>query len=1165
LVEINYINDKNSIVPMSENHTEVTWPVSGDNHPNRDYDSLCGRIGTVFGTTEDTVLSNVQSVKELIISSQNSFKNFIFYNLSPMSFRQLSILELLILSSTYKLNFIFDNDLFGLERFFKNSDRVNGIVRIDILNNCFTTEFVKVDLQISCRHHNECVRIICNSLKKVFKNKNNLPFFTVGKVNLNNLRDQLKFPRNLQESFSGYSEDTTDEEIILPTNSTHFTSTYDCDGIYGALNLQDLENIVTGNFKFKSFLNYKIKAKNYYIFKSGKFFNIKDLQHIHFGNFILQGGVHLNVFLMLGKSLSKKKLNTFLQSLNESIDMFFKCEIIQGSLVGSEACHSKTRTGPSLNSISFELDNSLLGKFFNFLELTVKGIIHPFLYIETFGCKAEFRAKTYNEMLFTLNYNIALRNFHFGRVDICKSFYYSEKNYHLTLSKESYQNLPNMGLKNSFLSNNIVNYNSKFIELNKDSGRLDVWRYGYDKLNFYNPLIYNLMDTGMRKSNFPIFTSQYLVNDFFGFSILKDGLISKRISRFLQMKNVLNDWENSGFGFRMEMSVNLNTLNDSIWTLESILGRNKVHLVESAKVLDSIQSFLNVFLEFIRCEDRCILNLMQLLVMEIGFLEFFCRGGNNIAILPSRYKLLFQRLTSNDLKIWQRSDFVGLFTFEETEIIETLQNLIHYNLKISEENKIVFKRLIEAWKIKEIKEFVKVIFNEYKLNMNTIFKCSFGLNENIDSEFILSEIIELREYFSTLFSKIRENGVLNLPFLALSRMGVFDKNFSIKELIDELILLCENTAIKYVFKLDFKNIKSPGKPKFYKICYESKLVFNKMEFINEIRGELGFNDPTIKFGRRERTYDEMARVIVGREMYGGFSNWECRVVNDVRFGFTFTSSKHAVHHILRRIREKKDLDFIRKANELAKNFTPLDSTPEKLIYEIYTETGIFLTSQSLLKIYKLFNFENSGKRKNFEFEITDNLKFYRDFILKENFNEISNMSEPVSSVEIEEHGVLEHESEEKSIVIEHNNEFEMNSREIHLDNDYLEDFSKNSESLNFSPPILDNVIADKILDSGNYNEEGIIKLKKNDFRSPDGVIKLKLKRDNGDSERYLSWLDKFRGKYVRKKFRMNDVRKRFFRTDIRPSVLEFQNFMDFLVIEGILAVKDGQYRFVRNK
>jgi hypothetical protein len=97
--------------------------------------------------------------------------------LPPTSFKDLSILELLILSVFYKLEIVFNNDLLNLERFFKGEVSANGIVRIDVLNSSFTTNFVRENLRVECRTSKVCLSVVLNRLKTIFKVKKNWPFF----------------------------------------------------------------------------------------------------------------------------------------------------------------------------------------------------------------------------------------------------------------------------------------------------------------------------------------------------------------------------------------------------------------------------------------------------------------------------------------------------------------------------------------------------------------------------------------------------------------------------------------------------------------------------------------------------------------------------------------------------------------------------------------------------------------------------------------------------------------------------------------------------------------------------------------------------------------------------------------------------------------------------
>jgi hypothetical protein len=133
----------------------------------------------------------------------------------------------------------------------------------------------------------------------------------------------------------------------------------------------------------------------------------------------------------------------------------------------------------------------------------------------------------------------------------------------------------------------------------------------------------------------------------------------------------------------------------------------------------------------------------------------------------------------------------------------------------------------------------------------------------------------------------------------------------------------------------------------------------------------------------------MARVIVGKEIYGNSSNWENRILNDVRFGFTFLNSTNVIPHLTRRLREGKDLEFINKATDLARDFDPREMTAERLILEIFKDTKIYLKEESLMKIFKLVDFENGNKRGSFE--IHNNLEFYKYFIFDGKVQETENL------------------------------------------------------------------------------------------------------------------------------------------------------------------------------
>jgi hypothetical protein len=84
------------------------------------------------------------------------------------------------------------------------------------------------------------------------------------------------------------------------------------------------------------------------------------------------------------------------------------------------------------------------------------------------------------------------------------------------------------------------------------------------------------------------------------------------------------------------------------------------------------------------------------------------------------------------------------------------------------------------------------------------------------------------------------------------------------------------------------------------------------------------------------------------------------------------------------------------------------------------------------------------------------------------------------------------------------------------------------------------------------------------------VIRLKL-NDNKEyeqenlKEKYFSLSEKFRKFYVRKLFTPNEIRNTFFRTSSRPTVGEFNEFLEFLKVEGILSESKGWLKFNRNK
>ena len=952
---------------------------------------------------------------------------------------------------------------------------------------------------------------------------------------------------------------------LTDEDSQYIEYAYDLDGLYICAELNKFKKLLDKVMLYGELFTNGVKKK----YQTKKIF-IRDRT-------VITKKDKYNSILLMNFKLFNTTLDIFILYKNEEDYKFIKKSIKKFSrkfMINFLANDNKSNLFNFLlhKKKQINIDTVLINEYINSLRKYFKkknSLLAKSLYflIEGYGFKKSLSFEDVKSVI-TFTKQQFNRQIHKYINIIQNKFNYNKKQNNLT---EFYY----IGLNSNLFNQSITNYKplylNNFIQYNCYTDKITALNYLYQqnifKLNIYNSMIYNIVDSKIWRRKFPNISFNILLNILSMKNHYSDSQIKKFISTLEKTLDFINILK-FNFDYRIEISTKINNRKN----IEKFFNQFKVkHFIRIPidLVYSILDSSIKTLISAFRYNNRSILKPV---IAEIVITEYFVKGSKNRHILPKNiYDLII-----NNIKNQNFSDILNNIndeTFKE-ESIYISKSLIKY----STQKNIFKKKSYKLLKFLTKSDFSCDFLNYYLEDMCKKFSISESVNLQTDKSY--DKEFGLNVYISNFIKNQNLQDLTSVKILNI----LINRGMSISSITDHLNLFLYDKNIRFLLNTDIiKNSTHCYKPSFIKINFNQKNIqFSTENFYSEVNSE--FQSKFIKKSKFEYSLEDMKRYISARNLFENLSNPNKRIIRDPRFLFSFSHDESHMNTLYKKIYCNKKIDY----RILTENiyFSPNEITIDVFKRHYLRKFNVKLSIESLKKIDILIhannNMEYTEKNSDFYEKLVDfnsdvksidkNIDKSFDKSINYNFDNMVDISFDDYQNEINEIDEIDeiNEIDEKMVGF---NEVNVVKASKQVDKSYLK--FKNIKSVN---PLFNFVIPSEVehvkkkinddLDMINMNkvqineELDMLEINKVQEVNEELLVEEKNSLINNYclTEKGEVFLRRIKSKYGFDIFPIMTERSKF-NINFRPSIKNFVSFFDYLEMTGQFCFTNTNKKF----
>lgn len=905
---------------------------------------LCDILSIEFSKTQNAIKKIIKKMRK----TKDKRIKFIlsFLNTNEVDF---SFLDLVVFCWHTKTNLFFSN-IFQHYNKFTCSDKYNHFFTL-----IFTNVSILIEKNLVCPDVPQRKNSFKSFFKKligVIERSQSVPFFVcVKKLRLRPILPSLKI-KSLP--------------VLKSTKSKQYEKiwksyVYDIDGLCGCFNLGETAFLEKHVFVLSLRVPYnkkKILSGKKPIYTKDGFKFLKECESFSLGNY-RANGINFNVFLLFGKTVISKEylVNKLFLHIDDYVNNQMSNTDLQCIFPGKTFNKLFSKAGV-LDGITLELTGKAINSFFKTLQKKWLTKYDPILFIEKFGCKLEINSLSKVGLFFDLNgfFDVSLiYNWH---VDICKCLFAKNSDHYIGLSAAP-EFLTNFFFVPFFLENckNLNGFTNLLIRNNTTNTYTR--NFSFEKINFYNNLVYNIFPPAFRKNGMPILSFKSLIQHFYKPGSKFESIVKKKISNLRIALESLNSNNKIKTAFRCEVTSMFLNVGSNFKLIDDFCDLDFFSFVNIRKIKNILQQAIQDFLLLLQIESKCFVSLISLIVTEIFFKEPFLRGSSNLHMINPIAKHILLELKNNreqTLKVYVDRVVLKIINNKEnckyviTKLLE-LSLYEHFNLQIDLPP--ILEILFDGLEV-----LTEKIFDFYCIDFSLIFKVGkeFLFSSNLRAE----ECVDASNYFYKLFFENTNKFILNSNFIKLVKIGQFMYGISSKDIANRMAQFCLLKKITKLYVVDEKTLNLKIL-KVVQITNSPSCVFNKKNCILYIEKSIS-SQLSLSASKRipyPWTVEDFGRLIMGIQLYTNPSNKMISalcIYNDIRLCFLGLRTITSIYEKVKYYKKFKG-SLKTEAAELYAQSISIELIDFDFIINFYSSQNISLDLQEKTYLKKLLAFD----------------------------------------------------------------------------------------------------------------------------------------------------------------------------------------------------------------
>ncbi len=633
--------------------------------------------------------------------------------------------------------------------------------------------------------------------------------------------------------------------------------TFDIDGFFGVFNSNSVHGILADIIlTYSDINNIKILNKDIMCSTINGFFKLKNFHNIEIANFKVTPFKNARIFIVCD-SIRNDEYNNDVQKLRSFIEQSLKFSII------------KYKSDHEDLVLEYLLETTSNKKFAK--GLVKADFLSLFLIQLNFLKKLSFIGfyeiyDTKNSLVYDSidSYDYFLNTlFDFEKIlprtDVSINLnFLGNQEYTLSLEAGFIMNEKIKSYHTMFNSNSFANINQttvirkNFGKLAKGDQKLCPLLNGIFKINFYTPVVKNLLSIDYRNFNKPVHGLTLLASDCYGYKSKKYKK-SKEINLIKKLKDSIG-YINSNYESVYPIRFEINTLVTNIHEFENfmldLIADRYYFITSTDNIIDKIIVPFIASIKNIMLNDDCKKNSNldftgMMMIYEMIVFEYFIKGGKNNHSIPKTCTEFIKHLQIDNFLVCSSKVFEC--ELSKQDIGYTLSRSIHYSGLFNEHEKNSYYDLLEAYcGLIDLAEITGLIVKNF---LNVYEKDFEGCNKVIMHKIDFSPNEFLKYNFYQPLNVIKKTSYTMLLKFA-------EENFNLKDLNKFLILSTYHLNVTEGFFIDNSHRKCKRKIDF---DIELDNYVEPLLVLNFVHKEIIFKAKTVNRNRLEQYTDSLKK------------------------------------------------------------------------------------------------------------------------------------------------------------------------------------------------------------------------------------------------------------------------------------------------------------------